>query len=153
MIIGKVFNPFYIWSKDETGKKILQVVPTIPPSHGTAVFCPMGCNIVELPSIDLVMADFDKEGFQMPEENPWDIQSVLRIFLDDTDLVDMLKDYPAMSPYIESVKETTIKRNGGRWIYLSELYPEHKSLFEQIDPATNLKKYKSFVYEENKNLL
>ena len=138
--IVEIDKPFFIYNKVEMKVKVYPK-PIKVGSTSVTTFDPTVDEVVIMDTIEEVNAEFESLGFKVLELDMWDYPAqIIRVFLSDTDLMDMLSTYPQFSPFIEMVKDTTIKRNGGRWIYLSELFPEHKELFGS---------YTSFKYEEH----
>lgn len=143
-IAGVMTKPFYVWAVID-GQKVCIQLPTIPntdPSSKTTIAYNPSHRLVAKETIEEVMADFDNEGFVMPDQDTWDFpEKPLRIKLSDSDITDLLTTTPEFIGYIDLMKDTTVKRNGNRYIYLSEVYPEHKAL---------LSKYSSYSLDERK---
>jgi len=89
-----------------------------------------GDQYFEGDTIEEVMAEFDRLGFVMPEDDQWDFpERKIKVSIPDSNLLDMLKAYPELIGFLDILKEFIIKRNGNQLIYLEEIYPEHKELF------------------------
>ena len=132
VICGEVSKPHYIWGYDSNNQKVLKKVPTIPdPVYPDMVGMGATDVLVIRETIEEVMSEFERLGFIMPEEDVWDFpEKPLRVKLSDTDVTDLLVEYSDFIPFIESMKDNTIKRNSYRFIYITELYPEHEAILK-----------------------
>lgn len=110
---------------------IVKVYPTIVDSGSESISSLLiGDLFFEADTIEEVIAEFDRLGFVMPEENAWDFpEEPLRISFISDELLDLMAAINGLSDFIDVVKDTSIKRNGRRYIYLNELYPAHEQLF------------------------
>lgn len=130
-------KPFYVWGYDEKGNKVVKVLPTIADSvNKSAVGLLIYDTPVEKSTIEEVMADFEANGFVMPEQDTWDFPlRKIRVFMTDSDYLDILTEHPDLLSFFDVLKDFIVKRNGGRWIYLEELFDEHRFIFIQYGSA------------------
>jgi hypothetical protein len=89
-----------------------------------------------------VFADFEKEGFEMPDEDVWDCpEKPIRIhFTDKQNTILMLSDYGV--PILQYFKNLdppapTFNRNTGIFIYLAYVSDEHRYLLGSKDIFTD----------------
>ena len=130
-------KPYFTY--DETTNIVRHYPTNVEPGNTSVTSIFLTDKYFEANTLAEVEAEFTRLGFTIPEANPWDFPELpLRLFLSDTDLLDIFALYPAMSMFIDTMKDTTVKRNKGRWVYLSEVYPEHQAMFSA---------YSSFVLE------
>lgn len=119
-------RPFFTYSKE--GLK--QLPFNVEQKSETTTTLLVGDSFFEADTIEEVIAEFDRLGFVMPEDNTWDfLEEPLRISFLSDELLDLMAAINGLSDFIDVVKETSIKRNGRRYIYLNELYPAHEQLF------------------------
>lgn len=133
-------KPFFTYNKNTNTVRHYPTNVESGSTHVTSMF--LTDDYFESDTLENVNAEFLRLGFSFPEENPWEFDLPLRLFLSDTDLLDIFGLYTEMTSFIDLMKDTTVKRSKGRWIYLSELYPEHQALFSS---------YPSFILEKNPN--
>lgn len=69
---------------------------------------------------------------ELPEDWNWPFPQQLRIRISDVDIVDLLSNYSEFIGFIDTMKDTTVKSDGYRYIYLSVLYPEHEYILSQL---------------------
>jgi hypothetical protein len=134
-------KPYFIYNKVTNE---VRVYPTIvePNSSDATTLDYEVEKPIEFDTIEEVMAEFDRLGFVMPESDNWDYpEKPLRIKLSDSDIVQLFKNIPPFRDYIDSMSDTTVARNSCQYIYLSEVYPEHKAL---------LSTYSSFSLDERR---
>ena len=73
------------------------------------------------------------------EYTPWDFNTLpLRISMSFRDWTSLISDYPEMAGLVTAFKETMVDHGMRKYIYLTELYPEHEAI---------LGEYKSFLKE------
>lgn len=134
-------RPYFTYN--ETTNTVRHYPTNVEPGSTSVTSIFLTDKYFEANTIEEVEAEFTRLGFTRPEDNPWDFSELpLRIFLSDTDLLDIFALYPAMTTFVDSMKERTVKRNKGRWIYLNEIYPEHQAMFSS---------YPSFILENRPN--
>lgn len=61
----------------------------------------------------------------------------IRVFLKDADYVKMLLDYPELAVMRQQLNIPAEAKDGGQYLYFTELLPEHKAILEAFNGVTD----------------
>lgn len=95
--------------------------------------------VVELPSKEDSINEFKHRGFTYKDKDSqnfqdimWHIESAtIQVFLNHGQGTKLTLDHPDLLTYMTSVGIPVLHEDDGVYIYLTELYPEHRTIFEQ----------------------
>ena len=131
--IVRFIKPHFIFNK--VTKEVI-IVPTIADANNPATTT-IDLTVEdwkEADTIEELMVIFDSLGLIMPDQDEWDYpERIIRVIVKDSTLLSLLKDQPSLIGFVDSLKEYIVSRNGNQVIYLSELFLEHRMLFESIN--------------------
>lgn len=88
-------------------------------------------EIVELTSEEIaaieakVLADFEASWIHKDRH--------IRVFMSDNDFVALIKIYPPFASYPQENGIPVEEANGGQYLYLNHLFPEHEQMFEMFE--------------------
>ena len=90
----------------------------------------VGDSYFEADTIEEVMAEFDRLGFIMPDEDVWDFsERPLRLAIPNDEMTEIIKQFPSVVQKLELLKDFIVVRNRTQFIYLEEIYPDDQVLF------------------------
>ena len=127
---------FFIYNREN----IVIQVPTVIDSNSTSTtaYNPTTDTVIEKPTIEELMVEFDALGLTMPEDNSAIVSAPvwihedkpLRVFLSDSDYVALLIDYPQFAMIRFERKIPVELQNGCNYLYLEYIIEEDRALFE-----------------------
>lgn len=133
---------YFIYNNDK-----VKVYPTKVESGSTSITAILPTDIVvELDDYDMLVSGFTSLGFVMRDETnpiiekPWHLSGkTIQVFLTHSSGTKLIIENPDLVAYMKSVGIPTIYENDGIYIYLEELYEEHRLLFMQYGAEFNEK--------------
>ena len=121
------FNkPFFTYNNDG----VKQLPFNVEVGGETTIALMVGDSYFEANTIEEVMAEFDRLGFTMPEQDIWDCpERPLRLAIPNDEMTEIIKQVPSVVQKLELLKDFIIVRNRTQYIYLEEIYQDDNVLF------------------------
>ena len=123
-------KPYFVYHKDT---KDVIITPTdLEPNHIAAWAIDFNNEVYEeADTVEELMVKFEALGLIMPDEDVWDFpEKPLRLAIPNDDLTEIIKQMPTIIGMLDILKDFIIVRNRTQFIYLEEIYPNDRVLFE-----------------------
>lgn len=132
--IISIDKPFFIYNKITM---VIKVYPTIvePGNKSITTFDPTTDEPFIKDTIEEVMVEFDRLGFMMPEEDTWDFpEKSIRVFITHEQNTLIMQSVYGLDllTYFKQITPPIVSKIAGIYIYLNEIFPDHKGLLESF---------------------
>ena len=131
---------FFIYGiNPETQEKYVKHIPTQVDATNSAitVIDPTKEYPIERPTLEELMTKFDELGLTLDIEFSnfkWHrSDKLMQVFITHEQGTQLIMENPMLMGYLETVGIPVVHEVEGIYIYLDELYPEHKALFEHYN--------------------